>query len=247
MASAAYQNVPGGDDREAVQINRIQYRFYVYLNQMVVVHSTMIKTPNHRVALYLRVSTRGVKNSREQSPENQRRQLRAFAEAMEWSIVAEYEDRESGAKGAKDRPQFQALMEAASQREFDTVLVWSLDRFSREGIGKTFGHLKRLDSYGVRFRSFSESFLDTTGEFGELVVAIFAFVASFERRRIKERISAGLARARAEGTPLGRPRAVVNRGKVWKLRDQGMSVREIAAELGLSHGTTQRTVQAPRA
>jgi hypothetical protein len=72
------------------------------------------------------------------------------------------------------------------------------------------------------------------------VIAIFAFVASFERRRIKERISAGLARARAEGTPLGRPRAVVNRGKVWKLLDQGMSIREIAAELGLSHGTTQR-------
>jgi DNA invertase Pin-like site-specific DNA recombinase len=66
-------------------------------------------------------------------------------------------------------------MEAASRREFDTVLVWSLDGFSREGICKTSGHLKRLDSYGVRFRSYSESFLDTTGEFGELVVAIFAF------------------------------------------------------------------------
>ena len=70
-------------------------------------------------------------------------------------------------------------MEAASRREFDTVLVWSLDRFSREGIGRTFGHLKRLDSYGVKFRSYSESFLDTTAKFAELVVAIFAFVASF--------------------------------------------------------------------
>jgi DNA invertase Pin-like site-specific DNA recombinase len=99
----------------------------------------------------------------------------------------------------------------------------------------------------VRFRSYSESFLDTTGEFGELVVAIFAFVASFERRRIAERIAAGLARARAEGTALGRPRVTVNRMKVWKLHDQGMSVREIAVELGLSHGTTQRIVQAPRA
>jgi hypothetical protein len=64
-----------------------------------------------------RVSTKGPKRGREQSPENQRKQLRAFAEAMEWSIVAEYEDRESGAKGAKDRPQFNALMEAASRRD----------------------------------------------------------------------------------------------------------------------------------
>ena len=53
---------------------------------------------------------------------------------MDWRVVAEYEDRESG---TKDRPQFKAMMDAASRREFDTVLVWSLDRFSREGIGKT--------------------------------------------------------------------------------------------------------------
>jgi DNA invertase Pin-like site-specific DNA recombinase len=106
---------------------------------------------------------------------------------MDWRIAAEYEDRESGVKGEKDRPQFKAMMDAASRREFDTVLVWSLDRFSREGIGKTFDHLRRLGSYGVKFRSYSESFLDTTAEFGELVAAIFAFVASFERRRIAER------------------------------------------------------------
>jgi DNA invertase Pin-like site-specific DNA recombinase len=204
----------------------------------------MTKSQHHRAALYLRVSTRGVKNGREQSPENQRKQLRAFAEAMEWSIVAEYEDRESGAKGAKERPGFNALMEAASRREFDTLLVWSLDRFSREGIGKTFNHLKRLDSYGVKFRSYSESFLDTTAEFGELVAAIFAFVASFERKRIAERIAAGLARARVEGTTLGRPRVPVNRMRVWKLHDQGKSIRGISKALELSHGTVQRALAA---
>src|SRR6516164_76922 len=203
----------------------------------------MTKSQHHRVALYLRVSTGGVKNGREQSPENQRKQLRAFAEAMEWPIVAEYEDRESGAKGAKDRPQFRALMEAASRREFDMVLVWSLDRFSREGIGKTFNHLRRLGSYGVKFRSYSESFLDTTAEFGELVAAIFAFVASFERRRIIERIGAGLERAKAEGKTFGRPRVVVNREKVWSLRNDGKSIRDIAAALKLSKGTVQRIVQ----
>lgn len=213
---------------------------------LIVVHLLMAKSTHHRVALYLRVSTKGVKNGREQSPENQRKQLRAFAKAMEWHIVAEYEDRESGAKGEKERAQFRAVMEAASRREFDTVLVWSLDRFTREGIGKTFGHLKKLDGYGVKFRSFSENFLDTTSEFGDLVVAIFAFVASFERRRIKERIAAGLARARAQGTALGRPRVVVNRTKVWQLREEGMSINEICDEMGLSHGTVQRIVLAAR-
>ena len=190
------------------------------------------------------MSTKGPKNGREQTPENQRKQLLAFAEAMEWRVVGEYEDRESGAKGEKDRPQFKALMDAASRREFDTVLVWSLDRFSREGIGKTFDHLRRLGSYGVKFRSYSESFLDTTAECGELVAAIFAFVASFERRRIAERIVAGLARARAEGTALGRPRVPVNRIKVWRMADQGKSIREISGTLGLSHGTVQRALAA---
>ena len=91
-----------------------------------------------------------------------------------------------------------STQDSALRRLAAIVLRW------RNRVQETVGHLKRRDSYGVRFRSYSESFLDTTGEFGELVVAIFAFVASFERRRIKERIAAGLARARSEGTALGR-------------------------------------------
>ena len=133
-----------------------------------------------------------------------------------------------------------STQDSALRRLAAIVLRW------RNRVQETVGHLKRRDSYGVRFRSYSESFLDTTGEFGELVVAIFAFVASFERRRIKERIAAGLARARSEGTALGRPRVVVNRAKVWSLRDSGKSIREIAGVLKLSHGTVQRIVQAAR-
>lgn len=63
------------------------------------------------------------------------------------------------AKGEKDRPPFKTMMDSASRREFDNVFVWSLDRFSRDGIGKTFDHLRRLGSYGVKFRSYSESLL----------------------------------------------------------------------------------------
>ena len=77
-------------------------------------------------------------------------------------------------------------------------------------------------------------------DFGELVAAIFAFVASFERKRTIERVLAGLERARANGTTLGRPRVVVNREKVWRLRDSGRSIRDIAGSLKLSHGTVKR-------
>jgi putative DNA-invertase from lambdoid prophage Rac len=90
--------------------------------------------------------------------------------------------------------------------------------------------------------AFSESFLDTTAEFGELVAAIFAFVASFERWRIVERIAGGLERARAQGRTLGRPRKIVNRERIWDLREAGKSIRQIAAALKLSHGTVQRNL-----
>jgi DNA invertase Pin-like site-specific DNA recombinase len=88
--------------------------------------------------------------------------------------------------------------------------------------------------------------VDTMAEFGELVAAIFAFVASFERQRITERIKAGLERARAEGTPLGRPRVAVNRKQVWRLRHQGSRLTRFARRRGLSHGTVRRIVAAPR-
>jgi DNA invertase Pin-like site-specific DNA recombinase len=108
------------------------------------------------------------------------------------------------------------MFEVASRREFDVLLVWSLDRFSRQGIAKTFDHLKLLHLYGVKFRSFSESFLDTTGDFADPLRAIFAFTASFERKPIVERITAGLERARAEGKEFGRKRVIFDRTKVWR-------------------------------
>lgn len=189
-----------------------------------------------RVALYLRVSTK------DQAVENQRTKLREFAKMMNWKIAKEYADEESGTSAK--RQQFLAMMDAASKREFDCILVWSLDRFSREGIGKTCDHLRKLASYKVTFRSFSEPFLDTTSDFAELVTAIFAFFAAFERKRIVERVHAGLDRARAKGTKsgraIGRPRLVVDKTKAHRLRRQGQTVRQVAAALDISTTSTQR-------
>ena len=197
-----------------------------------------------RAALYLRTSTkpkaRPKPGHKEQSVENQRAKLLDFAKAMEWTVATEYVDHDSGAKA--DRAGFTAMMDAATRREFDVILVWSLDRFSREGIGKTCDHLRRLASLKVAFRSYSEPFLDTTGDFSELVTAIFAFFASFERKRIAERVRAGMDRVRAQGKHVGRPRLVVDKARVKRMRDQGHSIRKIAAKLKISAASAHRLV-----
>ncbi len=202
-----------------------------------------------RVALYLRVSTKSKSKpskarSNEQTVENQRLKLRDFAKAMDWSIVSEYADQESGAKA--DRPRFSAMMDAASRREFDGVLVWSLDRFSREGIGKTCDHLRRLAGYKVAFRSYSEPFLDTTGDFGELVTAIFAFFAAFERKRITERVIAGMDRARRQGKHVGRPSHLIDKDKVLRVYTELKSVRGVAKKLHASPTTVHRILTVKR-
>ena len=197
-----------------------------------------------RIALYLRVSTNNKLASGDpmQHLENQREKLAAYAQAMGWEIVREYSDRESGSKAT--RPGFLALMDAASRHEFGLVLAWSLDRFSREGIGKTCEHLRRLAGYKIAFRSLNEPFLDTGGEFGELVTAIFAFFASFERKRIIERTVAGMDRARRQGKHVGRPGALIDRTRLSRLRyDEGLSLRQIAAKTGIPLTTVQRALK----
>jgi DNA invertase Pin-like site-specific DNA recombinase len=97
------------------------------------------------------------------------------------------------------KQQFQRLFADASQRQFDVVLFWSLDRFSREGVRETLNHLERLDNYGVGYRSFTEQYLDSCGLFKDAVLAMLAVVAKQERVRLSERTIAGLQRARKAG------------------------------------------------
>src|SRR5262245_22463415 len=144
-----------------------------------------------------------------------------------------YTDRRSGTRA--DRTAFQQVFEDARLKKFDLVLFWALDRFSREGVTETLNYLKVLDSYGVAWKSFTESYLDSTGMFKEAVIAILAAVAKQEHARLSERVVAGLKRAKREGKALGRPKAIVDREKVREARAAGMSLRQIAAQLGISH------------
>lgn len=165
--------------------------------------------------------------------------MREFCQKQDgWSIACEYVDHASGKRG--DRPKFQQLLEAASRREFDVLLFWSLDRLTREGALATLRYLELLTSYGVGYRSFTESYLDSVGPFKEAVVAILGCIARQERQRISERVLAGLKKARREGRIGGRPKVIVSTNKIRKLADQGLSAVQIGAQLGVSRMTVAR-------
>ena len=191
-----------------------------------------------RAALYGRVSTK----DKGQEVANQVIQLREFCKTQGWTIVIEYEDHQSG--GTADRPQFRKMMADASQRRFDVLVFWALDRFTREGTLATLQHLKQLTSYGVAFRSYTEPYLDSCGIFGDVVIAVLGTIAQQERVRISERVRAGLDRARLQGTksgkPIGRPKAVFSRDEVQTLRAEGLSWREIARRAGVSAASVRR-------
>src|SRR6476659_5177439 len=149
-----------------------------------------------RCAIYARVSTA------DQTCDNQLLELRRYVEARGWS-VQEFVD--SGVSGSTDkRPALDALIRDAKRRRFDVLVCWRLDR-----LGRNLRHLIRLldelQALGVGFVTLNEG-IDTSTPAGKLQLHILSAIAEFERSRIQERVVAGLARARAQGRKLGRPR-----------------------------------------
>jgi len=194
-----------------------------------------------RIAIYARVSTK----DKGQEVENQLVQLREFAAKQDWQVIREYVDHETGSKS--DRVQFQAMFQDASQRRFDLVLFWSLDRLSREGVLQTLNYLNRLTGYGCNYRSFTEAYLDSCGIFRDAVIGILATVARQERLRISERTKMGLEAARRKGVPLGRRRIRLDVERLKQLRAEGRSYEEIATALKCGVGTAHRAAKALRA
>ncbi len=157
-----------------------------------------------RVAIYARVST----EDKGQNPENQLARLRDWCAASGHQIIREYVDYESGKKGEDKRKQFAALFTDAAKKKFDCLLFWALDRFSRQGMAETIGHLRRLSSYGVSFHSYTEPHLTTENELvRNILLALLASLAKVEAQKIGERTKAGMARAKAKGVRMGRPQA----------------------------------------
>jgi DNA invertase Pin-like site-specific DNA recombinase len=189
-------------------------------------------------AIYTRVSTS------KQEGENQLIQLREFARQQGWPVVFEYADLLTGKHA--EREQFQRMFEAASQRKFDVLLFWSLDRLSREGALETLTHLNRLTGYGIQWRSLTEQYLDSTGIFREAVIGILAVIAKQERVRLSERTRAGLERAKRQGKVLGRPQAIVDSRQIRDMRARGLSWGAISRESGFARATCQKATLTDR-
>src|ERR1700730_11440352 len=185
-----------------------------------------------RVALYARVST----CNGQQDPELQLRELREYARLRGLTIVGEYIDRISGSKDS--RPALNRLMADASQRKFDAVLVWKLDRFGRS-LRHLVNALAELEALGLTFISLRDN-LDLSTPSGRLMFQIIGAMAEFERSLIQERVKAGLRNAKAKGKRLGRPRVYADGHKVAELRARNLSWAEICTLLKLSKGTAQR-------
>ena len=188
-----------------------------------------------RVAIYARVST----DDKGQDPENQLRELRAWAANSGYAIGGEYVDYESGRKGAHKRKQFAALFDDAAKRKFDCVLFWALDRFSREGMAQTIMHLQRLSSYGVAFHSYTEAHLATDNELvRNVLLALLSSLAKVEAQKISERTKAGMARARAKGGRISRPKLELDlRQLIARRAANGETPYSIAKALGIDRHT----------
>ena len=191
-----------------------------------------------RVAIYGRVST----DDKGQDPENQLTQLRAWCANAGHHIVAEYVDQESGRKGPERRKQFAALFDDASRRKFDCVLFWALDRFSREGMVPTILHLQRLSAYGVAFHSYTEAHLATDNELvRNILLATLASLAKVEAQKISERTKAGMARAKAKGKRIGRPKLnIAVRRQIAEGVAAGDTVYRVAKKLGIDPHTAAK-------
>jgi DNA invertase Pin-like site-specific DNA recombinase len=181
-----------------------------------------------RVGTYARVSTK------DQSCEMQMRDLRAYCAARGFTIIREYID--IGQSGAKDsRPQLNELMADARKRKFDSILVWRFDRFARSTKHLLLS-LEEFRSLGIQFVSYQEN-IDTSSPLGQALFTIVSAVAQLERDLIRERVSAGVRNARANGKQLGRPRRIVNQEEIVRLKAEGASLRKIAEKLGIGYGT----------
>ena len=183
-----------------------------------------------KVALYLRISKES------SCLDNQRIVLQEYCIKMNYEIVGIYEDIISGA--SPKRPEFTRMLSDAAKHKFSLLLFYSLDRFSRSGTRETIRYLQMLDDYNVMYKSFTEQYIDSSGIFKDVIIALLATLAKQERVRISERVHAGLTRARQHGRFGGRPPLDEYKiNKIKKMRETGFSIVAIAKELKVSRGS----------
>ncbi len=196
-----------------------------------------------KAAIYARVST-----TNGQTPANQLLRLRDVAAKAGWTVVEEFVDHGiSGAKGRDKRPAFDRLCKAITRRDVDVVMAWSVDRLGRS-LQDLVGFLGDLEAVGVDLYLDRQG-IDTTTPGDKALFQMMGVFAEFETAMIKERIHAGLARARKHGTksgrPIGRPPIPDKTlDAIRAARAQGTGIKRIARDLGVGVGTVQKAVHA---
>lgn len=187
------------------------------------------------VLIYSRVFTK------KQDTDNQISELQDFCIKSNWTIYKIYKDVVSGTKNEKSLDE---ILKLASQKKFDLLLFWSLDRLSRSGAFKTISFLKQLDSYSVRFKSFQEPYFDSTGIFKDVLISIISTIAEQEKIRISERVHAGLKNAREKGVVLGRPTIKTELIKEIKhLYKHGCTISEVARRKKIDRKTIAKYIK----
>jgi DNA invertase Pin-like site-specific DNA recombinase len=187
-----------------------------------------------RAALYLRVSTDG------QTTENQRRELERVADHRGWQLDGVYLDHGvSGAKGRDKRPGFDRLCKDAIRGKFEIIAAWSVDRLGRS-LQDLISFLGEVHGAGVDLYLHQQA-IDTTTPAGKALFQMMGVFAEFERAMIRERVNAGLARARAQGKRLGRPRVdAAAEARVREFLAAGHGVQKSAKLAGVGVSTAQR-------
>jgi DNA invertase Pin-like site-specific DNA recombinase len=192
-----------------------------------------------RCAIYSRVSTH------EQTTLNQLLELKEIAARKGFKIVAEFTDEGiSGVKGRDTRTGFDNLIKGAIKKDFDTILVWSVDRLGRS--------LQHLVSFLNEIQSVDcdlyihQSGIDTSTPSGKMMFQMCGVFAEFERGMIRERVIVGQARAKSQGKHIGRP-SNLNDGLVHSIkymREQGVGIRKIAKDLKVGVSTVYKVMEA---
>lgn len=187
-----------------------------------------------RAAVYLRVSTG------DQTTENQARELEAAAAARGWQVVATYSDAGvSGAKGRDARPQLDAMLKDAVRRRFDVVMVWAVDRLGRS-LPDLVGSMQELRGAKVDLFMLQQG-IDTTTPAGKAMFGMLGVFSEFEREMTVARVNAGLARAKAAGVTLGRPKVSAGTEAAIRARlEAGEGIVKVGKALGVGTSTVQR-------
>ncbi len=186
-----------------------------------------------KVALYCRVSTDS------QTTENQRRELEAFCERQGWVIYRVYEDK--GISGTQhDRPALDEMLKDANAGRFHCLVTWKTDRIARSVV-HLLEILTTLRSKNIGFVSVTEA-INTESAQGRMLLHFLGAISEFERELCVERVKSGLARAKASGTKLGRPRVGFDVNAAIKMKQDGSSWAQVAKALGVSSATVRRIV-----